>query len=307
MSKPFKTYDDLILFLQDEKGLIIHDPTHAKHILSKTSYFSLISGYKDFFKHPTTGKYKDGTTFEDIYALYKFDNDLRCIFLKYMLIAEHSVKSSLAYHFTALYGEDQQEYLSFSRYMVTKSNQRDVQRLISILSYHITHKSDYSHITHYKKYHKNVPLWIMIQILTLGQLSHMFDFLKASAPIQVCRDYHNISRKDMHSFLSVMTKHRNACAHGDRFFNYLTKDCITDTAIHDKLHIPRVNGRFQNGKSDIFSELIILKYLLDKEDFQDFYYELNHCIKKKCPDPRLLSLMGFPQNWTSIIRLRPLP
>lgn len=304
MSKPFKTYDELLLFLQDDKKLIIHDTKYAKQVLMKTGYFSLISGYKDIFKHPTTGNYRDGTSFEDIYALYKFDNELRSIFLKYMLIAEHSVKSSLAYHFTELYGENQKEYLSLSHYLVTKSNQHDVQKLIKILSYHITHKSDYSYITHYKKHHRNVPLWIMIQILTIGQLSHMYDFLKASVPIQVCKDYYDISRKDMHSFLSVMTKHRNACAHGDRFFNYITKDSITDTIIHQKLHIPRANGRYQKGKTDIFSEVIILKYLLDKEDFHNFYYDLKHCIKNKCPNPEILSKMGFPENWTSIKRLK---
>lgn len=218
MSKPFKSYDELIFLLQNEKNLIINDQEYAKQILMKTSYFSLISGYKDIFKNPTTGKYKAGTTFEDIYSLYKFDNELRSIFLKYILIAEQSVKSSLAYHFTAFYGENQQEYLSFSHYIVTKSNHHNIQKLVKILSFHITHKSNYPYITHYKMHHQNIPLWILIHILTIGQLSHMFDSLKASVPIQVCKDHHNISRKNMHSFLSVMTKHRNVCAHGERFF-----------------------------------------------------------------------------------------
>lgn len=235
MAKPFRSYEDLLNFLQNDKNLIIEDFDEARHILSKTSYFPLISGYKDTFKNPTTGKYIDGTTFHDIYRLYQFDNELRSIFLKYILIAEHSIKSSLAYHFSATYGEDQND--------------------------------EYAYINHYKSKHHNVPLWIMIQVLTLGQISHMFDYLKASVPIKVCNEFYQIGRKDMHSFLSIMTKHRNVCAHGDRFFNYRTKDSITDVAIHEKLHIPRINGRYQMGKNDIFSEVIILKYLLDKEDF----------------------------------------
>lgn len=108
----------------------------------------------------------------------------------------------------------------------------------------------------------------------------------------------------MHSFLSVMTKHRNACAHGDRFFNYITKDNITDTLIHKKLHIFQKNGRYQNGKNDVFSEVIILKYLLDKEDFRSFYYELKHCFKKQSPGENILQMMGFPDNWMSILRLK---
>ena len=43
---------------------------------------------------------------------------------KYMLIAEHSVKSPLAYHFKEIYGENQQEYLALTHYAVTKANQK---------------------------------------------------------------------------------------------------------------------------------------------------------------------------------------
>ena len=39
-------------------------------MLTQIGYFSLIGGYKTPFKKPTTQKYKDGTRFEDIVALY---------------------------------------------------------------------------------------------------------------------------------------------------------------------------------------------------------------------------------------------
>lgn len=128
MAKLYKSYEELILFLQQEKNLIIHDHKAAKHILLKTGYFSLISGYKNSFKNPTTNKYMDGTTFEDIYRLYRFDHELRSIFLKYILIAEHSVKSSLAYHFSSVYGEQQNEYLKPNHYSITNKNKKDIQK-----------------------------------------------------------------------------------------------------------------------------------------------------------------------------------
>ena len=132
----------------------------------------------------------------------------------------------------------------------------------------------------------------------------MYDYLNATIPIKVCRDFHDISRKDMHSFLSILTKHRNACAHGDRFFNYITKDSITDTSIHKKLHIIQKNERYQCGKTDVFSEVIILKYLLDRDDFRSFYYELKYWLKKYCPNQQIITQMGFPENWMSILRLK---
>lgn len=202
IAKPHKSYDDLLVFLQTDKNLIIEDMNSARHILTKTSYFSLISGYKDMFKNQTTGNYIDGTTFDDIYRLYRFDHELRSLFLKYMLIAERGVKSSLAYHFSATYGDLQKEYSSFSHYAVTPANKGGIQKLLNIFHYQLTHNKDHAYINHYKSKHRNVPLWIMVQALTIGQVSHMFDYLNASVPIKVCNDFHQVTRKDMHSFLS---------------------------------------------------------------------------------------------------------
>jgi len=304
LAKKFKTYDELVEFLKKEKQLLIPDEEKAKHVLKKTGYFSLISGYKDIFINPISKKYFERTTIDDIYFLYKFDSELKSIFLKYILIAERSIKASLSYNFSETYGELQTEYLAISNYdFANRSNKGGIHKLISIFSGHLNN-SDYIYIKHYKKKYQNVPLWVMIQAITLGQMAHMFDYLKATVPIKICKDFHNMDRMQMHTFLSVMTKHRNVCAHGERFFNYVTKDSIKNTVIHKKLGITEVNGRFVCGKNDLFSEVIILKYLLDKEDFRDFYYELKRCIQKRKPDKRIMNMMGFPENWMKIIRLK---
>lgn len=305
MAKKFKTYDELIGFLIKDKNLVIQDEEKAKQILKKIGYFSLISGYNEIFKDLCTKKYDGNTSFNDIYSLYRFDRELRSIFLKYILIAERSVKASLSYHFSETYGELQTEYLSDTHYdIVSKIKRNGVQKLINIFAEHLNNKTDYVYIVHYQNKYQNVPMWVMINVLTLGQVAHMFDYLKATVPIKVCKDFHDIERMQMHTFLSVMTKHRNVCAHGERLFNYITKDSITNTDIHNKLNIREVNGRYVHGKNDLFSEVIIMKYLLDKEDFREFYYELKRSVTKFKPDKRIMKMMGFPENWMKIIRLK---
>lgn len=256
----------------------------------------------DIFKDKTTGYYKKDVEFGDIYNLYRFDRELRSIFLKYILITEKSVKTSFAYHFCEIYGESQSEYCNLANYDTSPKNSKAVNKLIDIFKYNLSGKTDYIYINHYLKEHNNVPLWIMIQVLTLGQLAHFFDYIKAKAPIRTCVDFHGISRNQMHSFLSVMTKHRNVCAHGDRFYNYKTKDSIADTLIHQKLKIPQNCGRYECGKNDIFSEVIILKYLLDKDDYRKFQKELSACFRKYNPSDEIIKQMGFPHNWKSTIR-----
>lgn len=81
-SKTFFTYDEQIEKLTKEKRLVISDTAFAKDTLQKLSYFSLIGGYKDLFKHKPSGKYLYGVTFEEITAFYYFDEELRTLFLK---------------------------------------------------------------------------------------------------------------------------------------------------------------------------------------------------------------------------------
>ena len=116
MQKIFLNYDQQIEKLKNEKNLLIDNEAYAKEILKQTSYYSLIGGYKDIFKNPTTKKYKDGTRFEDIVELYYFDELLRQLFLRYLIKVENGIKSQVSYYFTEKNGENQKEYLDTSIY-----------------------------------------------------------------------------------------------------------------------------------------------------------------------------------------------
>lgn len=100
MTKIFLNYEQQIEKLKNEKNLLIEDEVYAKEILKQTSYYSLIGGYKDIFKNPTTKKYKDETRFEDIVELYYFDERLRQLFLRYLIKIENEVKSLVSYYFS---------------------------------------------------------------------------------------------------------------------------------------------------------------------------------------------------------------
>ena len=147
MQKIFLSYDQQIEKLKNEKNLLIDDEAYAKEILKQTSYYSLIGGYKDIFKNPTTKKYKDGTRFEDIVELYYFDELLRQLFLRYLIKVENGIKSQVSYYFTEKNGENQKEYLDTSNYNYSgKKNQRDIDRLIKILEGYVTKPTDYHYI-----------------------------------------------------------------------------------------------------------------------------------------------------------------
>ncbi|MCM1172315.1 MAG: Abi family protein [Clostridium sp.] len=111
----FMDYKTQIQHLKN-KNLIIEDDNLATHILNKVGYYGLINGYKEVFKDTTTNRYITNTTFNDIYQIYLFDADLREVFLKYILIVEKNIKSSISYHFSDLYGNGIADYQNPSNY-----------------------------------------------------------------------------------------------------------------------------------------------------------------------------------------------
>lgn len=123
-------YDQQIEKLKNEKNLLIDNEAYAKEILKQTSYYSLIGGYKDIFKNPT-----------------------------------------ISYYFTEKNGENQKEYLDTSNYNYSgNKNQRDIDRLIKILEGYVIKPTDYHYINHSQKKYGNVPLWVLTNALTFGNI-----------------------------------------------------------------------------------------------------------------------------------------
>lgn len=133
MSQTFFTYEQQINKLMSEKMLSIPDKEYARKTLEQLSYYSLIGGYKEPFKHTASEKYKHGVTLEEIVAFYLFDEELRTLFLKYILHVERHIKSILSYHFCEKYGSHQQEYLNPHNYTLTQKNTCEVNKLVHSL------------------------------------------------------------------------------------------------------------------------------------------------------------------------------
>ena len=108
--------------------------------------------------------------------------------------------------------------------------------------------------------------------------------------------------------LSVLTKYRNACAHSERLFSYVTRDDIPDLLLHAKLGIKKIGNQYECGKHDLFAVVIAFRYLLPSKTFGEFKRQLAHEIEafvKNCPalpETDLMKVMGFPQNWKNVTR-----
>ena len=180
-----------------------------------------MGGYKHLFRISNTKKYKAGTSFEEIVSLYKFDAELRELFFKYLLQIERQMRSLMSYYFTEMYGAEQKQYLDANNYNHTKRNHATIVKLIATLK-RATTTTDYTYINYYRKTYGEIPLWVLANVLTFGNLSKMFRVFPQSLKSKVSKNFEPLNQHQMEQFLSVLTKYRNVCAHGERLFTYRT-------------------------------------------------------------------------------------
>ena len=310
MPKPFLTYDQQLDKLQDEKKLLIHDREVAKEILKNIGYFSLIGGYKTPFIDPMTRIYKSNTSFEDIYSLYQFDTSLRELVFKYLCKVECRIRQLVSYHFCNLHGEQQNAFLNPQNYNNTKKNATDIKHLIQLLSYQANKSTDHNYVVHQRKLYHNVPLWVLINTLTFGQISKFYALLPSHLQSNISKEFPRVNEKNLERYLKILTLFRNVCAHNERLYSFRIQIDFPDTSLHHKLNISKKGNQFLFGKRDLFGLVIAFRYLLPKQDFLKFKRALIRIIKKyikrspQITESFLLKLMGFPDNWKNITRYR---
>lgn len=111
--------------------------------------------------------------------------------------------------------------------------------------------------------------------------------------------------------MTVLTKFRNACAHGERLFTYKTKDTIPDLIIHSKLCLSKKGNQYIFGKNDLFAVVISLRYLLPPSIFSEYKQAMKKLIDKYLKMSSIaaddfLKEMGFPMNWNDITKYKKL-
>ena len=310
MDKVFKTYDEQINILA-ARGVDISTPekrSYAKKALQHYGYYNLINGYKKpFLKSESEDSgdvYKNGTTINELRALYDFDDRLRKIFLKYILVVESNLKSLIAYSFSQAHGHE--NYLIYTNF---NTNMRDankyIMEVIADIQKQLSYHTGDPCISHYLKNYGYVPLWVLNSILTLGTMSKFYKIMKQPERQNVSKPF-KLMDNELENILMYITPIRNFCAHNNRLYCYRTKNPLTDTKIHATLNIPRLEEgkhEYAYGKRDLFAVMIALHPLLPKLSYKKMIKELSNALnifRKNMvvlQENEILDMMGFPESW----------
>lgn len=288
--KEFKTFNQQLTILRS-RGMIVPTDGSPKRFLEQENYYNVINGYKDLFLCkdnqgnaivPET--YLTNTHFNELKALFLFDRELRFLFLKYLLIFENSFKTTISYEFSQKYPKAN-SYLEIANYR--DDDPKGVLKQISILTKTIhDNVGAKGAIKHYIEEHGSVPLWVLVNYLTIGNLSYLYSALKDSEKNAIAKYYSDkyekqyrptntlrISSEDMESALKIFNLVRNQCAHDERLFNSDYKN-IRVSNIANYFGITNYNNR------RIVVAILYFKAMLNKSYYKKFHSELNAIFDK---------------------------
>ena len=307
-TKEFKTLDEQIEILKD-RGLVINDVDKAESLLLRENYF-FINGYRHIFmKNRKDDIFINGTTFEELYAVFQFDRSFRNILFKNLLIVENNLKSILSYQLSKKYGIKEKDYLKPSNFTQDSKKVRQVNDVLNKIKRQIKlNGRQHSATLHYLSNYGYVPLWILVKLLSFGMVNELYSILKPEDKLSIA-EYYDIDVETLGIYIGLLSNYRNLCAHEDIVYDHRTQKQIPDTRYHRLLEIPMMNDEYEYGKNDIFAIVIMLKQVLNKSDFIDFINEVSYELSlldgrvNVIPQSKILDRMGFPSNWESITNI----
>lgn len=288
--KEYKAFNQQLGILR-KRGLIVPKDGRPKRFLEQENYYNVINGYKDLFLQKDINdnplepeKYLQGTHFNELKALFLFDRELRILFLKYILIFENSFKTVLSHEFSRKYPKAN-SYLDIKNYV--NDNPKKVLQQISILTKTIHDKVDKNGaIKHYIEDHGSVPLWVLVNYLTVGNLAYLYTILKNSDKNIIAKYYSDkfnkqyktetglkFTSEDLSSALKIINLVRNKCAHDERLYN-------SNFGNVRVVNIAKYFDCICYDNRRMIVAILYLKILLDKRYFQKLYLELNKIFER---------------------------
>lgn len=308
MSKQYETINKQIELLKS-KGLKFKNEKEAKRIILRENYYFLTTGYEDIFLNlkKTSNMaeiFEEETYFEELYAIYNLDRELKNLIFDYINMVETNIKSYIAYEYTEKYGE--KDFLKRENFMDNLQIDSKFQKLKEQVDENLQRnfKDNNSEVKAFLDKNNYLPPLLFVKVFTFGNMTTLYSMMKEEDKQKVAVHL-NVSPYSLEKYLKMLNIVRNICAHGDILFNLklnITLDS-KDCDYHKLFQIPIQNERYKYGINDLFAIMLILKKILSKEDFYKMFIKIENlliCVKEVLDDlsyKNLLKTMGFPQNY----------
>jgi abortive infection bacteriophage resistance protein len=280
-----KTFDaqvDLLI----SRGMRIDEPKRAKRYLSHLNYYRLAAYWLPFEQDHPTHRFKPGVTFDLVLEHYIFDRKLRLLIMDAIERVEVSFRTRWAYHLAHSHGSH--ALLDRTLFKARWPHSDNINTLKKMV-----HNSSEIFIRHFRKYDEALPpLWVVCEIMTLGQLSKWYANLKRGQDRNAVAHGYGMDEVNLTSFLHHLSIVRNHCAHHARIWN--REFTFSWKLPRKKPATLRQNFNWADNRR-IYNTLVMLVYLMDSMGTSSWKQRLYDLFIKH-PDVKA-GAMGFPPDW----------
>ena len=229
-SKKYKSAEELLAHLESQ-GLIIENPDKALEVIKSVGYFHL-KGYLASLK---TGKrFKDGARFESALDLMVWERNLRNLMLAQIGKFELKLRAAMV---DEIGRGDGLDYLSTEPFEValsrpTSKNSSETRwtswrKTLQNLRDDAMVDTDHVFIGRFlKTYDSDLPLWMLIETFSLGQIKTMYEALTVEHKTNVANAFANamyggneLTADEFGQFLSIIREFRNMASHNNVFWD----------------------------------------------------------------------------------------
>lgn len=284
----------------------------ALNIFKTTNYYrvSVFSRYLDDEDH----------SFTRLLDLYKFDNFLRESINRLIPPIEIALKTSLSYYLAANYKklinepikEEALVYLDYSLFKREFVSNGKVDEMLAHFAEFLESKQDKdSSIQHHVEYYGGkIPVWVLVEHLTFGDVATFVTYIDRSIRKQWTRYFINgINDKWIIEWIKTIQFLRNSGAHCSRFYgkmlNYNPQFTQEDfNQFSDEIRIDQV--KIDKLKHTFFAGLLTIRnfYLVLPEYEQEHWnIFLNKLVQRIDKYSANLYRIGFPDNWYEILKI----
>lgn len=293
LKKPY-SIDDQIQKLQ-EHGVIVEDAALARNVLQRISYYRLTGYTLQYRINANSSNLNPGIKFEDIYSIYQFDEEVRCLLRLYIEKAEFYYKNVIGNVFAEIKCKESpyDQHYDLRNYYDKDGIAKTLQNFSKEKMYY-RDSAIVKH--HFKKYHDKMPLWVMLELMTCSSVSMFYHAMYISDK-EVIADKIGVSSATLENHLHALSVLRNKCSHGVRLYNTVFNPPI------------RFNKSFLRAHQDMTNNslfayvLMLIKRLPTDSDRKQFRDKLNR-ILRKYEGKVDLKLIGFPDDYREMLYIK---
>lgn len=309
------------------RGLFIPDLVRAERYLEYISYYRLSAYAIPFYSTGSHHQFRNGVTFEDILTLYVFDRELRLLIMDAIERIEVAIRAQITNHMSTQPNATPFWYLDETYFKKEFSHKRlladlerqlaeeqkrlqnDEQRVDKRTKITLEQKEHIktqlrkeNFLRHYLSQYESPrlpPCWMMVEMLTWGQLSHLYAGLCKKSDQKAIAKNIGIHAELLEAWLKTINTVRNCCAHHSRLWNRELGTALRlpeSTSVLWLKNPVRLNTPTINYEKRIYPVLVALQSLLYKISPSSSWARRLKTLLEKYPTVNKTA-MGIPENW----------